>query len=317
VSYPAHTIIDGNTMYIAEFTGNKIVKVDMTSPNPTPVDFVTNLAGPFSLLLDGDILYYTDPMIGIIAKVDITDSIPTPVTILTDLMNPLGLLLDGNEMYVTEADLNRILKFDITQSNPTTSIIASSLHHPESMLLYGSELYFTEYFGNRISKVDLSAVNPTVQTVASNVYGVVDLELIGNTLYASAGSDIYQLDITQTNPTVTTLVPANNCVGLSFDGNNLYVSEMFLNKVSMISLNIVSTNEPKAPIWKLFPNPADETIRIEGLEKSQRYTIINVLGQQVKEGIIQLNGQINITDLSNGMFWLRMEDGSVREFVKH
>ena len=44
----------------------------------------------------------------------------------------------------------------------------------------------------------------------------------------------------------------------------------------------------------LFPNPSSEFIEVSGLTENQEYTIFNIRGAEIKNGIISNNEQINI-----------------------
>jgi hypothetical protein len=63
--------------------------------------------------------------------------------------------------------------------------------------------------------------------------------------------------------------------------------------------------------WKLYPNPAQEKLIIEGFEgSSAEYFIINAAGKTVKTGVISSNKTtINLFDLSAGTYIFRLSDG--------
>ena len=67
---------------------------------------------------------------------------------------------------------------------------------------------------------------------------------------------------------------------------------------------------------KLFPNPSKEFIQISGLTKNEKYTVFNILGTEVNNGIIANNGQIDIRDFSNGVYFLKFKDGNTIKFIR-
>lgn len=65
----------------------------------------------------------------------------------------------------------------------------------------------------------------------------------------------------------------------------------------------------------VFPNPSADFITISDLEVAVNYVIVNVLGQEVLRGIHR-NEKIDISDLDNGLYFLKIEDGNILKFVK-
>ncbi|MCZ4408194.1 T9SS type A sorting domain-containing protein [Cryomorphaceae bacterium 1068] len=67
----------------------------------------------------------------------------------------------------------------------------------------------------------------------------------------------------------------------------------------------------------LFPNPAVDYIQVSGLEDVQQYSVFNLLGQEVKNGLITEMGQIQIGELQRGLYFLRIGNGPASRFVKN
>ena len=67
---------------------------------------------------------------------------------------------------------------------------------------------------------------------------------------------------------------------------------------------------------KLFPNPSPDYIQISGLTKLENYTIYNIVGAEVKKGFISENGEMDIKNLTNGLFFLVFENGNALKFIK-
>jgi hypothetical protein len=68
--------------------------------------------------------------------------------------------------------------------------------------------------------------------------------------------------------------------------------------------------------FKIYPNPAKDTINIKGLSEATNYIIYNVLGVTVKSGIIYNNKSIVINELSEGLYYLRLDSGNTKKFIK-
>jgi len=67
---------------------------------------------------------------------------------------------------------------------------------------------------------------------------------------------------------------------------------------------------------KLFPNPANDYISIDGLTKTENYRIYNILGAEINNGIIYNNEKISIQSLTSGMYFLKFEDRNTIKFIK-
>ncbi len=65
----------------------------------------------------------------------------------------------------------------------------------------------------------------------------------------------------------------------------------------------------------VYPNPASDRIRIEGLEADSVVQIYNALGELVKTVKAEANGEINIVELAKGLYLVRCGTATMR-FVK-
>ena len=65
----------------------------------------------------------------------------------------------------------------------------------------------------------------------------------------------------------------------------------------------------------LYPNPANDIIRIEGLESNTEVMIYNTLGELVKTVVVGADAEISISELSAGLYVVRCGETSLR-FVK-
>lgn len=67
---------------------------------------------------------------------------------------------------------------------------------------------------------------------------------------------------------------------------------------------------------KVYPNPASYSITIIGLKKSIGYSIYSVLGTEILKGIINDNEGIDIQNYSDGLYFLKLENGNTFKFIK-
>lgn len=66
----------------------------------------------------------------------------------------------------------------------------------------------------------------------------------------------------------------------------------------------------------VFPNPSSDFIQISGLTKTEKYILYNILGTTVNNGNISENEKINIKNLTDGLYFLKFENGETLKFIK-
>lgn len=67
---------------------------------------------------------------------------------------------------------------------------------------------------------------------------------------------------------------------------------------------------------KLFPNPTTEYIQISGIKNMENYSIYNVNGSEISTGSISIYEKIDVRNYSNGLYFLKFENGNTIKFMK-
>ena len=67
---------------------------------------------------------------------------------------------------------------------------------------------------------------------------------------------------------------------------------------------------------KIFPIPTSEFIQLSGLTVKENYTIYNVLGSEAKKGYISNQETIDVREFTNGIYFLKFENGNTIKFIK-
>lgn len=81
---------------------------------------------------------------------------------------------------------------------------------------------------------------------------------------------------------------------------------------STLSVDNFETENKRTTI---FPNPTVSYIQIKGLVTRENYTIVDMSGKAILNGIVQKDGRINVEKLSQGMYFIQLEK-HVLKFVK-
>lgn len=66
----------------------------------------------------------------------------------------------------------------------------------------------------------------------------------------------------------------------------------------------------------IYPNPSSDFLKLNNLKDKEDFSIINNLGQEVKNGTITTNENIDIQSLSTGIYYLKLKRGKTIKFVK-
>ena len=84
----------------------------------------------------------------------------------------------------------------------------------------------------------------------------------------------------------------------------------------IINDNSLSTNDFTLKRIKVFPNPSSDFIKINGLTTVENYEIYNTIGQKVRIGTVVENEKIDIHNLTNGIYFLKLEKTNSIKFIK-
>src|SRR5690606_38190024 len=110
---PQDILLDGNILYIAENNASRIIKVNLSEPNPIPEVVISGIPVVYGLALNGTELFFSQ-LNGQnkISKIDLLDPNPTPVVILENFSSAHDLIFYGNELYIAQFGQDRIVKID-------------------------------------------------------------------------------------------------------------------------------------------------------------------------------------------------------------
>ena len=66
----------------------------------------------------------------------------------------------------------------------------------------------------------------------------------------------------------------------------------------------------------MYPNPASQFISVTGLKNKADYIIYTVLGKMINKGTVSNNEQIDVQNLSNGLYFLKLDNSKTIKFIK-
>ncbi|AOW19312.1 T9SS type A sorting domain-containing protein [Urechidicola croceus] len=331
-NFPTGLALNGNDLYIAELFGNRISKIDITDPSPQLNEVVAGVNGPRGILLEGNELYIAEDYSNKISKIDITSTSPTITTIASGVDVTRGFAIDGEDLYFigTGGNPSSISKINTINSNITTGV-ASRFNFAADLYIYGDEMYIANSYNHKISKFIYTNLDPQIISITGScgptlIDGDYTLSVDVNGRPSFVNSNF----IIQWSGSRWEHI-AQNGAGISmFNNLDTYLppasslsewTPVNCNPTGTFSGSGTSTSlsteefELNSEI-KLSPNPTFEFIQISGLTEKQNYRIYNIIGSEIKNGIISNQEKIDVRNLQKGLYFLKFENEITLKFMK-
>ncbi len=89
VFWPIDLQLIGDDLYILEFSGSRVSKIDITDPAPILTTFITGVAGPAGIAIKDNDLYIAEFNTNSIFVVDITAITPMATEVVSGLNGPI------------------------------------------------------------------------------------------------------------------------------------------------------------------------------------------------------------------------------------
>ncbi|TNE81107.1 MAG: T9SS type A sorting domain-containing protein [Bacteroidetes bacterium] len=91
-------------------------------------------------------------------------------------------------------------------------------------------------------------------------------------------------------------------------GGNFYYAKTSFN-LNLIESFIISADQAESASVQVYPNPAQDHIRVSGLDTEAKYSLYDATGKQLSKGDLAANGQVSLSDLPSGLYWLELQSG--------
>lgn len=314
LNYPTGLKVVGNELYflqrnnavLAPSTG-KLSKINASLPNPTVVDLYSGLMYPVEIDANGTNVYVSEAFVDgnqdlinmQISLINLSGA-PTKTVLNNQFYSVDDFEYKDNFLYVTEwsgAEVNgatNILKLDVTTGTPTAAI--AYYNDAPGDFFYKGEIYNNYIYLNRdsspqvIKRIDLNSATPTTSLAVSG------------------------FDFNGNNPDIGEMIAdGNNNLYFFADYYNGTTSTYLLYKANLSSL--ATQDFEKSPKVTLHPNPTSDFISFSNLEDSSNYQIISIDGKVVKEGNVDTDEKINVSNFTAGVYTARLGNKSFK-FIK-
>ena len=182
-----------------------------------------------------------------------------------------------------------------------------------------------------ISNFDAIAIELSSPLTSENSYKVT-FKAFGNTTYEFNLNNL-SIGCSLTNDDTDTAIYTANAIAdtwteFSFDfiasKNYKYITvsgsgingwsniDDFVIEPSYVSTNVIKYDTK----IKIYPNLSSEFIQFSCLTTKENFKIYNILGSEVKSGIISNQEKIDIRNLPKGLYFLKFENGNTIKFMK-
>ena len=171
--------------------------------------------------------------------------------------------------------------------------------------------YFLDQAGNRTSETFISSSNDNYRIEYS--YDASSfLEDFYHPFEEKTGFDYFFEDFPYVNKIISQTTLGYNPLTEKYDVPSSRITYDYENAIIPLSTqNFEGVNNVN-----VYPNPSSEFILISGLHKNENIKIYDVLGKVVKEKIVVPNQKIDIQDLNNGIYFLKIENRHTLKLVK-
>ncbi len=309
----------GDFLYVCESVEDRILRIDLSAPDPTPEVFVSGIDGPFFTLIHEDILYVSDYYLGRILSINLASPAPVVEVLVMGLTNPQDLFIKDNYLYVGQFSSGVVKKIDITSPNPTDIILTYGLESVGGIVIQDDFMYISDFIGDKIIRIDLTITDPPHEIIKEGLVGPNGgMKIYNNELYffQQNSEEFSKIDLSLDDPEVINLDSGFLGGDILFDEADVYVTDFSNGNLIVYNDFVLNTDEFNKAETTLFPNPSSDNIAISGLFGATPYIIYNQLGVKVMEGVIFNESNIDIEVLPTGSYIIELERSKRMLFIK-
>jgi hypothetical protein len=283
---PTGMTIYNDEFYVGEFGQSRVMKFDINSSNPNVVEVTTSGQSPNVLVSYNDYLYYTDTNGGAVYKYDLNGNSNDAEILASGYIGAIGLDVKDDFLYfATPHGDHGIYKIDLTNPNSEPIELVTDLDHPLGIKVYENRLYVADQNLDIIYSYNID--EEPFQTIEvyfallGNIDTPNDIAIYGSYFYVLEDDSLLRIPLSDLNI-------------------NLGVDEFEIQR----SITI-------------YPNPTADFIQLSNIETEVEYFLYDSNGREILNGLYQPNNQINVSNLENGFYYLKLKDNSnVLRFVK-
>lgn len=306
-------------VYVAGRFSNSIYKVNLSSMEANPSLILQGIDGPSDIEVSEGYLYITlnsnNSNLDKIIKFDLNETNPIPEDIVS-ISNPNGLTIYNNKIYVSSGE--DIYTVDLSITNPTPILFADNVSFvfgTVGLCIYNNYLYAT---GNgQLIKYNLNSSNPSKEIVLSNFNGE-GLTVKDDKIYSTGDFPTKIFEIDPLNETFTAIAESDITTGWDIitNSNSIFVSNLEGGEVVKYDFSNLSIDNFADKHLSIYPNPSSNTITFSDKFKGSQIIIYDSTGRIVKKVLLEYSNIVNIEDLINGTYIVRIDENRIGKMIK-
>lgn len=237
--------------------------------------------------------------------------------------NPRSVTVTGNLTFKARFAALQSYSITVESANPTMGTVTGGGKFIEGSVITISATAFSGYYFT--SWDDGNADNPRTIIVTENAtykaqFSTNAVQTYSLTVMCDSGQGTVIGSGSYAEGSVVTIAAIPNS-GYEFDKwndestRNPRQVTVNGNMIFVAFFKYTSVDENEGDLMVLYPNPANDYIRIEGLEANSEVRFYDMMGNLVKLVNVDGNEEIGISDLSAGLYLLRCGNATIR-FVK-
>lgn len=179
---------------------------------------------------------------------------------------------------------------------------------------------FREFSITSATSITVKNVILANNNLANNTSGTKGALLLGS------GNLVNKCGVFNYSPTCTSYTNANTItVDPKFDANGIATATEYVNKgTDNLTIGYYDNGQilkAATSVSSLYKNDfkilqSEQNITIQGIEGSSNYQLFSMVGKQIENGIINNNGKIAVNTLQSGIYFIRINNQTVKFAVK-
>ncbi|NRA12146.1 MAG: T9SS type A sorting domain-containing protein [Crocinitomicaceae bacterium] len=172
------------------------------------------------------------------------------------------------------------------------------------------------YNGNTVNGVPI--YTQTHGNISFNSTNPIRIDITGTVNMLFASQYTFQFTLSELNGNPFSILQ-DVSGGYSNGSGFIFNSQMDHDHLFSVSIkpSTASVNDiPEKMDLILFPNTAVNSIEISGLTKQQNYNIYTMQGDELLKGSVSPNEKISVAELTNGIYFLKINNGVSLKFIK-
>jgi len=186
---PTGLAINEETMYVTEFSGNRISSLDLTQEFPTPQLVVDGLNAPTDLLIpSNNIIWVSNHNGNQVKQIDISENPPLVTNLAIGIDSPTGLFFENEDLYIGSYYNGIIYSYNIDSTPPVcmTQDIEVQLNDSGEAFISVFEVNDGSYDNNLIESLNIDIDSFDETNIGDNTVTLTVVDESGNSSTCTA-----------------------------------------------------------------------------------------------------------------------------------